>query len=181
MEKLTIINQLQHELAELAVRDELTGLHNRRHLMGRLEECLERARSDDGWLSVILLDIDHFKSVNDRFGHAVGDELLVATAKALLTCVRVHDTVARYGGEEFVVLLPGATLDSALATAEALRNRCSTVLVDTRQGPVSTTVSAGVATFPICGWSGSDLLQAADEALYAAKAAGRDRVIAAEV
>ncbi|HEY6795627.1 MAG TPA: diguanylate cyclase [Kineosporiaceae bacterium] len=178
-EQLTVIKALRNELQEIAVRDDLTGLHNRRYLLGRLELDLDRARSAACPLSVILLDIDHFKSVNDRFGHAVGDALLVATARALRGCVRAGDTVARYGGEEFVILLPGASMDEALHMAEVLRTRCATVRVDGRSGPVSTTVSAGVATFPDCGWSGAELLQNADEALYSAKGGGRDQVVCA--
>jgi diguanylate cyclase (GGDEF)-like protein len=181
VQQLETIDRLRHELAEQAVRDDLTGLHNRRHLLAQLELELARARSDDTWLSAVLLDIDHFKSVNDTFGHAVGDDLLAATARALSASLRAGDTVARYGGEEFVILLPGTPYGDALRTAEALRRQCATVLVDSRYGPVSTTVSAGVATFPVCGWTGGELLQAADEALYAAKAAGRDRVVGADV
>jgi diguanylate cyclase (GGDEF)-like protein len=179
MDQLHVIDALRHDLAELAVRDELTGLHNRRHLIGRLERDLDAARSDARPLSLILLDIDRFKSVNDRYGHAVGDALLVATARALRSCVRAGDTLARYGGEEFVVLLPDASMDEALHMAEVLRTRCATVRVDSRFGPVSTTVSAGVSTFPDCGWTGAELLQSADDALYAAKHAGRDRVVCA--
>jgi diguanylate cyclase (GGDEF)-like protein len=177
--QLQIIDTLRHELAEQAVRDELTGLHNRRHLIGQLEADLDRARSDASPLSVILLDIDHFKAVNDNFGHAIGDAMLAATARALTDCVRVGDTVARYGGEEFVIVLPRTPLHGALATAEALRQRCATVLVDSRHGPVATTVSVGVSTFPQCGWTTAELLQSADEALYTAKQCGRDRVVAA--
>jgi len=185
MDQLQVIDALRHDLAELAVRDDLTGLHNRRYLLGELQVLLDAARSGARPLSVMLLDIDHFKNVNDRHGHAVGDALLVATARALVDCVRVGDTVARYGGEEFVVLLPGTSREEAHHLAEVLRLRCATVRVDTRPaaggddttGWVATTVSAGVATFPVCGWTAAELLQSADEALYAAKRAGRDRVV----
>ena len=188
MDQLQVIDALRHDLAELAVRDDLTGLHNRRYLLGELETLLDAARSGARPLSVMLLDIDHFKNVNDRHGHAVGDALLVATARALTDCVRVGDTVARYGGEEFVVLLPGTSRDEAHHLAEVLRLRCGTVRVDTlpdaardgrSSGWVATTMSAGVATFPVCGWTPAELLQSADEALDAAKRAGRDRVVCA--
>lgn len=179
VEQLQIINRLRHELAELAVRDELTGLYNRRHLLAELEAELDRARSDGAPLTLVLLDIDHFKSVNDRFGHAVGDDLLTAMARALAQGVRPGDTVARVGGEEFVVLLPGVGTRQAVPYAELLRRRCSTVLVDTRDGPLSATVSLGVATFPECGRTSTALLQGADDALYQAKGSGRDRVVAA--
>ena len=179
VEQLHTIDRLRHTLAEQAVRDELTGLHNRRHLMTQLEADLDRARTTGTRLALILLDIDHFKAVNDGFGHATGDHLLAATAHALAGSVRAGDTVARYGGEEFVVLLPDSSLEQGLATAEELRRRCAAVLVASHRGTISTTVSAGVAAFPHCGWTASALLQAADEAHYVAKAAGRDRDIAA--
>jgi diguanylate cyclase (GGDEF)-like protein len=178
-EQLRIIEELRNELAEQAVRDELTGLHNRRHLLSQLERELDQARSEAVALSVILLDVDHFKQVNDRFGHAVGDRLLTATARGLSGTMRRWDTLARYGGEEFVVVLPGTGMDEALVMAEMLRARCATTTVDTRSGPVSTTVSAGVATFPECGWTAAELLASADDALYAAKRSGRDRVVCA--
>jgi len=178
-EQLRLNEALHRDLAELAVRDELTGLHNRRHLLRQLEDDLQAARSGAWPLSVMLLDIDHFKAVNDRNGHGVGDDLLVATAQALTTWVRPGDTVARYGGEEFVVVLPGASLPEALHMAELLRARCASVHVDGRYGAVSTTVSAGVSAFPECGWTGGELLQSADDALYAAKRGGRDQVVCA--
>lgn len=177
--QLQVIEALRCDLAELAVRDELTGLHNRRHLMRQLEDSLDDARSSAQPLSLILLDIDHFKAVNDRYGHAVGDALLVATSTALREGLRAGDTIARIGGEEFVILLPNTSLNEALHTAEALRSRCATARVESQHGSVSATVSAGVATFPECGWTGSELLANADEALYAAKRAGRDQVVRA--
>ena len=178
IEQLHLIDTLRHELAELAVRDELTGLHNRRHLVAQLEAELHRGRTTGAPLAVVLLDIDHFKSVNDRFGHGVGDSILAGVARAIATAVGEGATVARYGGEEFVVLLPDATLDDGLAVAERLRERSATVVVDSRTGPVSATVSAGVAAFPTCGVTSPQLMQTADDALYAAKRSGRNRVVA---
>jgi diguanylate cyclase (GGDEF)-like protein len=129
---------------------------------------------------VVLLDIDHFKRVNDRFGHAVGDELLVAIAGVLSAAARQGDTVARYGGEEFVVLLPGTTPGQARSRAQEWRRRCAATSVPTEQGPLSATFSAGVACFPESGTSSAVLLHAADTALYRAKAEGRDRVLLAD-
>lgn len=178
--QLRTIERLRAELAEQASRDELTGLHNRRHLMRAIEAELAGAARTGRPLSLVLLDVDHFKSVNDRFGHAVGDDLLVAIAGVLSAAARPGDTVARYGGEEFVVLLPGATPEQAWRRAQDWRERCAVASVGTAQGPLSVTFSAGVAGYPISGGSPADLLRAADEALYRAKAEGRDRVLLAD-
>ncbi|MEU4216734.1 diguanylate cyclase [Actinoplanes sp. NPDC026623] len=192
--QLETLEQLRAHLAEQVIRDPLTALHNRRHLVAMMElevamaaAAQRRAETGTGpdpaagtdQLSVVLLDIDHFKSVNDTHGHAVGDELLIATARELMAAARAGDTVARYGGEEFVVLLPGATMEQAKERAEQWRARCAAVSVPSANGPVRATFSAGVAGFPDCGTTPEELLRAADEALYAAKAAGRDRILLA--
>lgn len=178
-EQLFIIDGLRSDLAEQSVRDDLTGLHNRRHLIRRLEDDLERARSRARPLSIIILDLDDLKAINDQHGHAIGDALLVAISSALLGGLRPGQTVARFGGDEFVVLLPDVGIDEALRIAETLRARCTNVRVGSRRGPVTTTLSGGLAAFPGSGWSGPELLRNADAALYAAKHAGRDRVVCA--
>nr|WP_240943130.1 diguanylate cyclase [Planosporangium thailandense] len=179
-DQLRTIDRLRADLAEQAIRDDLTGLHNRRHLIRTMEAELARAGQTGGPLGVVLLDIDHFKSVNDRFGHAVGDEMLVAIAKVLASAARQGDTVARYGGEEFVVLLPGATPDQAWNRAQEWRRLCASTFVPTGQDRLRVTFSAGVACFPESGTSAAQLLHAADKALYRAKAEGRDRVLLAD-
>jgi diguanylate cyclase (GGDEF)-like protein len=180
-EQLRTIERLQADLAQQAACDDLTGLYNRRYLMRALEAELARAERDGTPLSVVVLDIDRFKSVNDTFGHQVGDELLVAIARVLSSSVRPSDTVARYGGEEFVVLLPGAPAEQARNRALNWRRRCAATHVPTEQGPLTATFSAGVACFPESGTSSRVLLHAADKALYRTKAEGRDRVLLAEV
>ncbi len=182
---VTELDRLRAHLAELAVRDELTGLHNRRYLMAVLERELAAALRAGADLCAILLDLDHFKTVNDQYGHAVGDALLVATSSALAGVLRSGDTLARYGGEEFVALLPGATAQQAYARAQELRERCANVAVSAPSGPVRRTVSIGVASAQqVAAHDGGAaltpamLLQAADDALYRAKLAGRDRVVA---
>lgn len=177
--QLVTIERLRADYAEQAARDSLTGLHNRRHLMRTMDEEMRTAQANGGRLAAVLLDIDRFKAVNDTAGHAVGDELLAATAHTLAEGARAGDTVARYGGEEFVVLLPGATMEQAWTRAEDWRRRCAAVMVPSALGPVSATISAGVATYPECGTTVAALLEAADGAMYAAKAAGRDRVLLA--
>jgi diguanylate cyclase (GGDEF)-like protein len=169
---ITELERLRAELTDLALRDGLTGVHNRRHLTAVLD-------AQDGDLSVVMIDVDHFKSVNDRYGHAVGDQVLVRVAQQLYGAVRDTDTVARYGGEEFVVVLPGTTATDAAERADDWRRRCSAVVVDTPRGPLTVTFSAGVAHLRP-GDHPDDLLRRADEALYEAKLGGRDRVVVSD-
>ena len=175
--ELAVVERLQAELSEEAVRDHLTGLHNRRHLDRALTAALARVSADEP-LAVAVLDIDHFKAVNDRHGHAAGDQVLRGIADALRTATRPGDVVARLGGEEFVLLLPGAGLEAALARAEQVRIACAAVRHRTGGGPVAVTVSVGVA-LASAGTDAVALLAAADAALYEAKRAGRNRVAVA--
>ena len=178
-EQLTTIEKLSARLEEQAVRDELTGLFNRRHLNATLETRLAEARDTSAELAVVIIDIDHFKRVNDTYGHLTGDALLRAVAGTLSSAVRDDDFVARYGGEEFVVLLPATGTKQALRRAEQLRVQCSEVAVLEGGRRVATTISAGVATCPTMGSTSADLLRAADQALYQAKERGRNRVVLA--
>jgi diguanylate cyclase (GGDEF)-like protein len=171
---ITELERLRAELTEQTVRDSLTGVYNRRHVTAVLDEVAGAGTE----LSVVLIDVDHFKSVNDRHGHAVGDQVLVRIARELAGAVRKDDTVARYGGEEFVVVLPGTGARTAAERADLWRRRCAAMVVDTPQGPLTVTFSAGVAQLSP-GDSPDDLLRHADEALYRAKAAGRDRIVIA--
>jgi diguanylate cyclase (GGDEF)-like protein len=183
---ITELHQLREHLSEQAVRDELTGLYNRRHLLAALEQELVSIGAEQPDLCVVMLDIDHFKSVNDQYGHLVGDALLAATAHTLADGVREDDIVARYGGEEFAILLPGVGIEQALERTQDLRRRCAAVTVITASGPVSRTISAGVVSIrDLANHNGASratpetLLQAADQALYLAKHAGRNQVVAA--
>jgi diguanylate cyclase (GGDEF)-like protein len=170
-EQLAVIERLKADLAEEAVRDHLTGLYNRRHLDRVLAEALAGEP-----VGVVLVDIDHFKRVNDRFGHAAGDQVLRGVAGVLRASTRPADTIARLGGEEFVLLLPGADREQARQRAEALRAACGQWDHQVPGGTLRVTVSAGVAAAPDDGADAAALLDACDRALYAAKAAGRDRV-----
>nr|WP_269809820.1 diguanylate cyclase [Kineosporia rhizophila] len=178
-EHVRTIEALRANLQEEAVRDALTGLHNRRHANVVLEEAVA-ARSA---FAALLLDVDHFKAVNDTFGHHGGDQVLRAVARALNGCVRTSDLVARWGGEEFLIVLPGMDLEAGAARAERVRLACSRIGQGTsRPGapPQPTvTVSVGVAAYPLCGQSGEEVLAAADAALYEAKGSGRNRVCVA--
>jgi two-component system cell cycle response regulator len=163
---------------ELALTDPLTGLYNQRYLRRHLTGLLEGGHGRE--LSVLMLDVDHFKSVNDRFGHATGDRVLRLVADTLRSNMRAFDSLARYGGEEFVVLMPGTEPAAAAVAAERLRQAVEHTpvrLEDTQQFKL--TVSIGVACASDQLVSPDQLLNAADLALYAAKRGGRNRVVMA--
>jgi diguanylate cyclase (GGDEF)-like protein len=172
----------QAELIRLAATDPLTGLSNRRVLDRRLDEEWLRARRHGSPMSVLFVDIDHFKQFNDTYGHAAGDEVLTAVAECIASAVRRPvDLVARYGGEEFAVVLPDTPAAGATSVAEKIRKRVQGMsLFYGQSGHGSVTVSVGCATcVPAQGASASGLMAAADAQLYAAKSAGRNRVSAA--
>ena len=160
----------------LSLTDELTGLANRRAFVRRLEDEVARVQRYGFPLSFALMDLDHFKSINDEFGHAAGDEVLRVYAKNILSVFRHHDMVARYGGEEFAVLLPNTDADGAIRALNKVRRRAA----ETRwqsNGTVSQvpSFSAGVSLFKP-GESASAFIERADKALYRAKRLGRDRI-----
>lgn len=158
--------------------DALTGIHNRRSILELLDKEIARTRRHGPPLSVVLLDLDHFKSVNDTRGHPAGDRVLQHTAAVLQKTIRQCDAVGRFGGEEFLLLLPDTTLEGALALAERCRERLAGELVSDDQGqPFSVTGSFGLACNEHCYELASGvLIKAADEALYRAKHGGRNRV-----
>ena len=170
------IESLHAELQEQAIRDPLTGLHNRRYLADELDRELNRAGRDQRPVSVVMFDIDHFKDVNDTYGHSAGDEVLRAIAAELLVGTRRGDIACRYGGDEFVVVLPDTTGVVALARAEGWRTRLAKVMASAGEVSTKTTVSLGVATFPLNGSTIDALVGAADRAVYVSKVEGRDRV-----
>ena len=178
-EQVATIDRLRATLAEEAVRDPLTGLHNRRHLDRALLHDLARSVDEGLPVAVVLVDVDRFKSVNDRFGHGTGDAVLCAVAAELRAGTRTGDTVARAGGEEFVLVLPGADEAEALARAETVRARVGALLHPVPDGVLAVTLSAGVAVARHGGRGAADLLARADRALYRAKSGGRDRVVVA--
>lgn len=176
--QLEFLQRVIDALCELSLRDPLTGLGNRRHFLSVLERAIETvARSGDSML-LLLLDIDHFKSINDNHGHLVGDQVLQAVANCLAGCVRPMDTVARYGGEEFAVILPSCRPLFGRAVAERIRQTIAGL--DIAAAPllnVKVTVSIGGAYAPEWVRSTADLwIERADLQLYRAKAAGRNQV-----
>jgi diguanylate cyclase (GGDEF)-like protein len=178
MRDITELERLRAELTDHAVRDGHTGVFNRRHHTPVLDAQVQQATAAGEPLAVVLIDVDHFKSVNDRYGHAVGDQMLIDLARGLAGAARRTDTVARYGGEEFVVIMPGTDARAAAGFAEQWRRRCAACTY-TPQGPLQVTFSAGVAQLP-AGSRHEDLLRLADEALYEAKRAGRNRIVMAD-
>jgi diguanylate cyclase (GGDEF)-like protein len=168
------VNRVIWRLSDAAVTDELTGLMNRRGFHELFETELERARRSGQPLSLIMGDLDHFKALNDRFGHAAGDRALEQLALILQTAKRRIDAAARVGGEEFAVILPDSDHLAAYILAERMRREVrETFLYE----PYELTISLGVATFPLHGSDAEALVSSADDALYAAKALGRDRSV----
>lgn len=165
-----------------AVTDDLTGLFNRRHLWNVLEAELSRARRKNAPIAVMLFDIDHFKQLNDQWGHEAGDLVLQSLAQVVRRVVRGTDIVARHGGEEFVVVMPEAGEDVALLRARQLRSRVAEMNLSYRGNPLNgITISIGVAISRDSSQSGDSLVREADSAMYEAKARGRDQVVVRQV
>ena len=171
--------RMVRRLAELATTDQLTGLSNRRTFEGELERRTKSAERYRKPLSLIMCDIDHFKKVNDTYGHPVGDVVLKAFGQVLLSCKRDLDVVARLGGEEFVVLCEETDTAGAKLLAERIRRELAAKTFAAEQGPFRVTCSMGVATFPLHAATKERLVSAADEMLYKAKQSGRNRTVTA--
>lgn len=179
-DQLEQIQSLQNRLREEAVRDPLTGLFNRRYLEITLEHEFSRARRENLPISLIMVDIDHFKDLNDHSGHAAGDAILVSLGVILRQSVREGDIACRYGGEEFLLVLPGCYQSSAFKRAEEVRHLVELSQIEYGQDILGITLSCGVATFPQHGNCPLETIIAADKALYSAKAAGRNCTRTAE-
>jgi diguanylate cyclase (GGDEF)-like protein len=172
------LSEMNDKLLHISLTDGLTGVDNRRALEQRLHEMFEHSLRLHEPISVVMCDIDHFKKVNDTYGHAAGDEVLKQFAHILSEEAREIDRVGRYGGEEFLLLLPGTVLDAAVTFSERLRQRVDAHTFSYEGGTLKRTVSFGVASWPhprIRGREG--MLKAADDALYVAKETGRNRVV----
>ena len=175
---ITALKTLEAELREMSALDSLTGLPNRRHFLSRLEQESARIHRLDGHrAAVLMLDSDHFKRINDAYGHAAGDQVLAHLARLMKDELRKVDTVGRVGGEEFAIILPGADLVSAEAFAERLRKRIASNPSNQEGTVVPITVSIGVASMDTTDSKAADALVRADRALYRAKAEGRNRVV----
>jgi diguanylate cyclase (GGDEF)-like protein/PAS domain S-box-containing protein len=170
------VRMLNEQLREIASHDSLTGLYNRRYLETTFERELIRAGRQDRPVSVVMGDLDHFKAVNDAYGHQAGDEVLREFGRLLRLHARGSDIYCRYGGEEFLLVLPDMAEETACERAEQLRLALAASPIPYGAFRIQVTASFGVATFPQNGNTGDELITAADNALYAAKASGRNRV-----
>jgi diguanylate cyclase (GGDEF)-like protein/PAS domain S-box-containing protein len=171
------LRALQEALREQSTHDGLTGLYNRRYLDETFARELIKAQREGGPISIIMADLDHFKKVNDLYGHLAGDEVLRAFGGLLKRNSRSSDIFCRYGGEEFLLVFPGMTEAAALERTERLRSAIAATPMSFGRSQIAVTSSFGVAMFPRCGRTADALIAAADRALYAAKAAGRNRVV----
>ncbi len=171
--------QLLRQLYEASVTDALTGANNREHFDSQLRMELSYARRHSTDLALVMYDVDHFKRVNDTFGHPIGDEVLVEISKATRRLVRNEDVFARYGGEEFALILRGIALDGARIVGERLRERIAGTSITTDKGELKVTVSVGCASFVTTpDATAESLVQLADKRLYMAKHGGRNKVVA---
>lgn len=176
-----VVMRLVRKLQHLSHHDSLTGLLNRRAIEYLLARESQRLQRFGEHFSLLIIDIDHFKRINDRLGHAAGDAVLCAVAQTLQAHAREVDRVARFGGEEFCALLPHTLHDGALLAAERLREAINQICIPWNDEVITVTISLGVATADQPAESLEELLRRADQALYRAKAEGRNRVVAAEL
>jgi len=179
----SINNQLREQnktLKVLSETDSLTGLYNRQHLTERLKRLLASSRRSGRKFAVLMLDLDHFKKLNDAYGHLVGDEALKLIADILRHTLRKRDYAARFGGEEFLVLLPGADARRGEEIAERLRSVIAGKPLQLEDATLKITLSIGLAVYPEVGNDVDSLIRAADDALYKAKDAGRNRCVIAD-
>jgi diguanylate cyclase (GGDEF)-like protein len=165
-------------MEKMATTDGLTGLYNRRHFQKIFSERLDLAARYGRKMSVILCDIDHFKSVNDTYGHPAGDAVLRVVAKLLSSEARKTDAIGRLGGEEFAIVMEETDTLAARQSAERIRLRIMNEVIAIEHGSLTVTLSLGIATFPDDGKSVDLLLSHADEALYRAKHGGRNKTVA---
>ncbi|WP_156755277.1 diguanylate cyclase [Actinokineospora pegani] len=177
---ITRLGILVSDQRKLAITDALTGLHTRRFFEAQLPLEMARARRARSSVAVLIIDVDHFKTINDRYGHPAGDRVLVEIAARLRSTVRDGEVLARYGGEEFALIVPGAEGETLHTLADRLREQVASAPIVVDQGQwVAVTVSIGTARHPTHGTTPAELVAIADRALYSAKAAGRDRVVVA--
>lgn len=167
-------------LADVSSRDALTGLYSRWYVLDKIEAEMNRALRHGSPMALLMLDIDHFKQINDQFGHTTGDQVLQAIGQVLRDSCRVYDVPGRYGGEEFCLMLPETRLDNTLSVAERIRRRVEATPIVTHDGTIRVTTSIGVASLESIPdealLGASSLIERADRALYTAKDRGRNRV-----
>jgi len=175
--QLTEITELEQKMHELAIHDALTGLYNRHYLSERLAAEISHALRKNYPIAFLLIDLDHFKSINDTYGHQAGDLALIATAHAIKTHIRQSDIVCRYGGEEFMIIMPEIGMEDALQRAEYFRKCIDDLRVKHENRSIHVTASVGIAVYPVQGTDSDKILSMADTAMYQAKQSGRNKVI----
>jgi len=164
-------------LSKQATHDPLTGLFNRRYLDQILYGEIAHARQNSSLVGILMADVDHFKQINDRYGHKAGDLMLRAVGDLMKKCVRSADIVCRYGGEEFVIVMPGASAPTVSKCAEEIRARFQALSVVSENHEIRDTVSLGAAIYPLHGVNVDEVFVHADRAMYQAKQEGRNRVV----
>ncbi|HAR45181.1 MAG TPA: diguanylate cyclase [Nitrospiraceae bacterium] len=167
----------QERLKQISITDDLTGLRNRRYILERLNEEFKRAKRSSRPLSLIMLDLDHFKRINDEYGHPFGDHVLVTVAERIKAHLRDYDLVGRFGGEEFLVISPEVTVQQSVELAERIRNMVKGKPIALNGIEVTMTISAGLASLSSQDADADALIARSDQALYRAKEQGRDRVV----
>lgn len=175
--QIKIITALQKKLREQALHDALTGLYNRHHLADVLSHEFARANRTQQAIALLLIDLDRFKSINDRYGHTAGDLVLKETSRVIRQQIRESDSAFRYGGEEFLLVLPEITLEAALARAEQIRDALRNLKITYNGETIPVRCSIGVSIYPHHGSTSDEILNHADQALYRAKTLGGDQVI----
>ena len=180
-EFLSDMVQWGEEARRRSITDELTGVYNRRFLDEALAEHFETSRNTNRPLSIIMIDLDYFREINEHYGHATGDRVILEVVSVFKRCLEKKDMIARYGGDEFTIILPGSDSQRAAATAEGIRRGVEELeLLKDMRGPVNrVTTSQGVASYPAHAWELKLLREMADKALYRAKEEGRNRVMCA--
>lgn len=169
----------REQLKKLASTDPLTGVWNRRYLFTLAQQEFHRTQRYHRPFTVLMIDIDYFKKINDTYGHALGDEVLTVMSQTILNCLRKVDFFGRFGGEEFMAFLPETDTDVAVMTAERIRETLEKLIISTQNYLVSITVSIGVASYKLGDETVDVIIQRADKALYQAKNQGRNRVVSA--
>ncbi len=164
-------------LSKQATHDPLTGLFNRRYLDQILYGEISHAQQNSSLVGILMADVDHFKQINDRYGHKAGDLMLQALADIMKKCVRSADIVCRYGGEEFVIVIPGASEPTVSRCAEEIRSKFQELCIESENRTIHATVSLGAAIYPLHGSNVDEVFVQADRAMYRAKQAGRNQVI----